>query len=1144
MAVTPITTTKPDTGNPDDIRAWETAVAEAKKAGIYWQRPDDDKRSAQDIIDSNPLLKNLGNQGNENVDLDGDGDVDGVKDMLKIRAGDFEHDADAAFRAAQILEHVEKFDENGNRLVGDDIGNGSINGFTKGGDAKHGTEAGRLQDFGKYGFSNLKGELNHVTSAGDDRQAREEAEKLGIKWDRPEGDDRSAKDIIDANPLLKNLGNQSGVKDMLKERVGDFENDANAAYRAVQVLQHVEKFDGEGNKIAGNDVNNGSIDGFTSSDEARHGTEAGRLQDFGKYGFSSLKGKLTDVGSVGEDKAAREEAEKLGFKWQRPDGDKRSAKDIIDANPLLKNLGNQSGVKDMLKERVGDFENDADAAYRAAQVLDRVVMFDEKGNSLSGGDVANSSIDGFTSSAEARNGTEAGRLQDFGKYGYSVFKELPSTDEIGSYKDFVKNNPDADETSKKVAKYAAILGENYDIIRGKTGSGDYLTSEALQKYKNENTHLSDEVKEALDFWSQPGAFEQLDTAQNPLGLSPDGKAGKQDLSNWIKTYAPKDAGSVMSFISGIADGNAASKVDTSGLTKDIFENPQNYSTEQKAAVLKELLDAQQLIVAGGAAGMWRDDKSKVQIANIVRSHPDPEKLLQDVNDHIQTLQSDPEVVKFMSENFTTQMTKMLEDNKGLKDALTKTYQDDIKSGKALDSLWETKSKDGVSQQAILAEFVGTAQSYQSALGIKGAADLQGAVKNSKHNGELQDYYEKSLASGDRLKELLKDNSFEEATSAFSMEVALYNAALDPEFTAKFDTKLNENFSAIAQENVFKGASFEDMKKAFGINGGDELDEAKVRSIIEQISKENPQLLLNENGTVSTPDQVLSAFRGNWDMFRQGTKTFDKSTTLSGLFGPPSAEGKGAYDRGVLHSVSGLFMAGITIARGAGSGGKLTDRQIVDITTGSVQTATLLAEGGAKGYQNYLKGLKGKIDDELMNSIGSLLDDPSPENLDANDRKTFNGRLTDNVKKFEEAAKGIGGLAGVAMGAFSIFDGVRSIRKGDTVKGGLSITTGALTAMAGLASAVEGGLGVLGATVPRIIPVMAGVLGWAAAGIGVLATLLPGLIEEGQQETKVDKFAYILEDHLTKYEIDGVKNGDIWDIPDDEWPGNDDTTIAS
>ncbi|MGH6859673.1 MAG: type III effector HrpK domain-containing protein, partial [Phyllobacterium sp.] len=248
--------------DPETVNAWEQAQKTAKEAGIFWERPKGDDRSAQDIIDDTPLLRDLGNQS-------------GVRDMLEERVGgDIETDADAAFRAAQVLEHVEKFDEGGDRIVGDDVDNGRVDGFTKGGDAKHGTEAGRLQDFGKYGFSNLKGELNDVSAAGGDTEAREQAEKLGMDWERPEGDDRSAQDIIDGSTLLKNLGNQSQVKDMLKERVGDYEKDADAAFRAAQVVDHIEKFDGDGKKIVGGDVGNGRVDGFTKGGDAKHDTEA------------------------------------------------------------------------------------------------------------------------------------------------------------------------------------------------------------------------------------------------------------------------------------------------------------------------------------------------------------------------------------------------------------------------------------------------------------------------------------------------------------------------------------------------------------------------------------------------------------------------------------------------------------------------------------------------------------------------------------------------------------------------------------------------------------------------------------------------------------------------------------------------------
>ncbi|MGH7003121.1 MAG: type III effector HrpK domain-containing protein, partial [Alphaproteobacteria bacterium] len=737
-----------------------------------------------------------------------------------------------------------------------------------------------------------------------------------------------------------------------------------------------------------------------------HDTEAGRLQDFGKYGFSNLKGKLGDADSAGDDKKAREQAEKVGIKWELPKDDKRSAQDIIDDSPVLKNLGNQSGVKDMLKERVGDFEKDADAAYRASQVLDRITMYDEKGDALSGDEVSNDRVDGFTKSGEAKHGTEAGRLQDFGKYGFEAIKDLKKAEDIGSYKDFVKTNPHADETTKTLAKYAAIIGENYDAIKGKTGQDGKLTADDLKKYRDGNPQIGDDFKEALNFWSQPGAFDKLETAKDPLKFKPDGDLSKDDVKNWISKQAPTDPASSIAFLSGITNGSVVDGTDTGKFDKDLFENPDKHSTEDKAAALQELLSAQQLIIKGAEAGMWKDDYSIVSIANSVRSHPDPEKLLQDVNEHISILEKDPEVAKYLNENSSKRMSELLGENKGLKDALQKTYDDDIKSGKALDSLWDAKTKDGkTEQQGALAEFYGSAKMFQETLGFDKPGEIHDAVDSSKHKGDFQDFYEKSLASGDRFNELLKDNTFEEAASAFSTEVALYNAALDPEFTGKFDDKLSGNFSSIAQENAFKDASFDDLKTAFGVDGGDQLDEEKVRSYIEQIGKDNPELFVNQDGTVTKPDQVLAGFRGSWDVLRQGTKSLAE---LSPSWLDPSA--KAAADKGVLHGVSGLFMAGVTISKGVQSGGNPTERQKVDITTGSIQTATLLTEGGIKAWKDYLKDVADKHPDT---SIGKKIGKMSDEN--------FKG-LTDNWSRAENAAKGIGGLAGIVAGAYGIFDG--------------------------------------------------------------------------------------------------------------------------
>lgn len=121
-----------------------------------------------------------------------------------------------------------------------------------------------------------------------------EAPKLSADQKRPDGDTRSAQEIIDGDPTLKNLGNQSGVKDNLRKQVGDFEHDPDAAYRASQVLQHVKQSkDSDGKERSGDVTDNGKIEGFTKDGDARHGTEAGLLQDFGKYGYSALKDDQT-----------------------------------------------------------------------------------------------------------------------------------------------------------------------------------------------------------------------------------------------------------------------------------------------------------------------------------------------------------------------------------------------------------------------------------------------------------------------------------------------------------------------------------------------------------------------------------------------------------------------------------------------------------------------------------------------------------------------------------------------------------------------------------------------------------------------------------------------------------------------------------
>lgn len=942
-----------------------------------------------------------------------------------------------------------------------------------------------------------------------DEPGRAAAEAAGIAWELPEDRSDSAQDIIDGSELLKNLGNQSGVKDMLRERVGDFENDADAAYRAVQVLEHVERFDADGNRIAGNDLGNGEINGFSKGGDAYNGTEAGRLQDFGKYGFENLKGDLGNTAPDGQPTkgdAERDQAERMGIQWERPEGDDRSAEDIIEKSDVLRNLGNQSGVKEMLRDRVGDFETDADAAFRAEQVLDRIVSYDGDGKMLTGDKVFDDRINGFTNSGEARPDTEAGRLQDFGKYGFEVFRE-----ESGRFRDFKDANPDADDATTRLYKYADLIGQNFGAIRERTGAdGDLLTAEDLRNFRSENPNISDEFKDALDFWSQDGMFEQLDRAKNPLTESRDGDVSEGDLTAWLnEPKDTKDTKDTLDFLSNVANAKIHADVDTSGLGRDVFANPGNYSVEQRAAVLNELLESQALITAGAEGGMWKNDQSKVAIANKVDGHPDPERLLADLNGRISELQSDPEVTAHLKDSRAEAMKEIMEGDPQLADDLRRTYDEAYKSGDALDSLWDAKASDeAIGQSGVLGEFVSNAQSLQETLGIENPEEIAKAVQDSSHYGEIKAYYEDQLVSGDRYASLLEKGDFTSATGAYTSEVALYSSVVDKGTLNANQDALEENFSRIARENILNDSSFDDLKKVFGKDGGDELDVAKVEELLEKVAAENPDLLMGQGAAATTPAQIVTAMRGAWDMMRQGAKLADVHKQFSG-----DSNLRDAYKSGALHGVSGLFLAGATIANGVATGGQPTDVQIATITAGSIQSAAILGEGGMKKYMQTLSGQEMSLEDILK------------ENPD----------LMHRMHKLEKGLVGVGNLAAIAGGAASIVTGVNALRNGDEVTAGLTITGGAVTTLAGVAGAVEGGLGVFASAVPRIVASLAGGLGLVAAAVGTVISLIPGLIEEIRQENRVEDFSNVLSGNLLKYGIDGVPYGDQNDIPDSDWP---------
>ncbi|QQR48514.1 hypothetical protein JKA73_26325 [Myxococcus xanthus] len=118
---------------------------------------------------------------------------------------------------------------------------------------------------------------------------------------RPAGDNRTAAQIVDDTPALKNLGRQKDIKfDQLCKQTGidpkldlkDAKQNPDAVYRLAKVLEFIDSAKASNGGDRSNKVQNGkgdgNIEGITKDGDARHGTEAGMVKDFAEKGYSFL----------------------------------------------------------------------------------------------------------------------------------------------------------------------------------------------------------------------------------------------------------------------------------------------------------------------------------------------------------------------------------------------------------------------------------------------------------------------------------------------------------------------------------------------------------------------------------------------------------------------------------------------------------------------------------------------------------------------------------------------------------------------------------------------------------------------------------------------------------------------------------------
>ncbi|MGE9551514.1 hypothetical protein ACQPT2_09910 [Erwinia amylovora] len=121
-----------------------------------------------------------------------------------------------------------------------------------------------------------------------------------------DGDNRTADQIINDNPVLKNLGNQKDIKqDELKKQFGDWTSNnpdeksrALAAKNMSYFLNNVKALNNRDGGDRGDITTNGKIEGLTRDGDARHGTEAAIVKDVAEQGLDKMfpkDGKLTQT---------------------------------------------------------------------------------------------------------------------------------------------------------------------------------------------------------------------------------------------------------------------------------------------------------------------------------------------------------------------------------------------------------------------------------------------------------------------------------------------------------------------------------------------------------------------------------------------------------------------------------------------------------------------------------------------------------------------------------------------------------------------------------------------------------------------------------------------------------------------------------
>ncbi|WP_188868612.1 type III effector HrpK domain-containing protein [Pseudomonas asuensis] len=238
---------------------------------------------------------------------------------------------------------------------------------------------------------------------------------------------------------------------------------------------------------------------------------------------------------------------------------------------------------------------------------------------------------------------------------------------------YQKENPNADPQSLAMVRSAAMLRASEPLAKAgalnKDGKVDkYITGDALEGLQAGNPGLSPALAQTAKTFSQPGFLRMLDQGGfegESLALhNPDKKISTKNIDDWIKKQAPKNGGEFASMMSDAATRNAVANVDISKLNEDVFNNPDKYTGEQKAAVMVKLQETLEQVQGG----------SKLRKVD---------KTSEALQQKIAQLQADKSVKTYLDKAVPAQEQTLIASDPSLTQAVNQRHAD-LVSGKALE----------------------------------------------------------------------------------------------------------------------------------------------------------------------------------------------------------------------------------------------------------------------------------------------------------------------------------------------------------------------------------------------------------------------------------------------------------------------------